>query len=98
MHYIYTRVCFTHAGKCRSRMVAMECGDLEGHLATNISSLFCEPALGRLRKYEGSWFFSNKSIYLAELTLKKVRAIKSSYRLSSDDAAPHPFIVLSACQ
>ena len=60
----------------------MECGDLEGHLTTNISSLFCESVLQRAgapRKCEGSWFSSNKGIYLAELILKKLRAKKSNH-------------------
>ena len=64
--------------------------DLEGCLTANMSFPLRKSVLqraGRLRKYEGSWFSSNKGIHFAELMLKKLRAIKSSYRLSSDDAA-----------
>ena len=67
------------------------CGDLEGRSTTYITSQFRKSAFrqkaGRPRKYEGSWFSANKRIYLAELTLEKLRAIKSFYRLGSDDAA-----------
>ena len=71
------------------QMAAMERGDLEGHSTTNISSPFHQSVLqraGRPRKYEGSWFSSNKRIYFTELMLKKLRAIKTSYKLSSNDA------------
>ena len=71
------------------QMVVMKHGDLEGHSITNISSPFHQSVLqrtGRPRKYEGSWFSSNKRIHFAKLMLKKLRAIKSSYILSSNDA------------
>lgn len=74
-----------------SRVAETERGDLEGRSTTNIASPFRESVFrqraGRPRKYEGSWFSANQRIYLAELTLKRLRAIKSSYRLGSDDAA-----------
>ena len=68
----------------------MEHGDLEGCSTTNIYSPFHNSVLqraGRPGKYEGSWFSSNKRIYLTKLMLKKLRAIKSSYRHSIDHAA-----------
>lgn len=81
-----------HASKLQLRMVAVQCGDLEGRSTTNIASPFCESVFqqsaGRPTKYECSWSSANKGIYLAELT-KKLRATKSSYRFSSDDAAIH---------
>ena len=76
----------TYTSKWRSRMAAMERGDLEGFSTTNISSPFHKSVLqiaGRPRKYEGSWFSGSKRIYLADLTLKELRAIKSSYRRCS---------------
>ena len=53
----------------------MKRGDLEGRLTTNISPPFRELVLqkaGRPRKYEGSWYSSNKRVYLTELTFKKL--------------------------
>ena len=71
-----------------AEIAAMDRGDLQGCLATNIASPFCESIfrqrVGRPRKYEG---LCNKRIYLAELTLEKLRTIKSSNRLGSDNAA-----------
>lgn len=96
MHYVYVRV-FAHNPHMCKQMAAQDGstgvwrGELEGCPTTYIASPFRESAFrqraGWPRKYEGSWFSANKRIYLAELTLEKLRAIKSSYRLGSDDAA-----------
>ena len=53
-------------------MVAMECGDLEGHSWTNIVSPFRESAFW----IAGSWFSANEMIYLSKLTLVKLRALR----------------------
>ena len=98
MHIIYYMSCVTYAHECllhtcKQMMAAMERDDLDGCLTTNISSLFRESVFwqraGRPRKYEGSWFY--KRLYLVKLTLKKLRTIKNSYRLCSDNATvQHP--------
>ena len=63
----------------------MVCGDLEICLPIDISSPFYESAFqqraGRPRKYKDSWFFGNKRIYLTQLMLNKLKAIKSSYKV-----------------
>ena len=54
----------------------MESGELEGFSTTIISSPFHKSVLqraGKPRKYKGSWFSSNKRIYLTKLMLKKLR-------------------------
>ena len=83
-------ITYAHAFASQLQMAEIERSDLEGcRSTTDVSSLLCVSAFrqraGRPRKYEGSWFSSNKRIYLAEPTLKKLRAIKSLYGLSSDD-------------
>ena len=65
-----------------AEMAAIEYVDLQGCLETNIASSFCT-AVFWSRKYEGLWFLANNRIYLAELTLEKLRAIKIS---NSDNA------------
>ena len=96
MHYIYARA-FHYLHTCKQMAGGGHgawCVDLESRPTTHIASQFREPAFrqraGRPRKYEGSWFSANKRIYLTELTLEKLRAIKSSCRLGSDDAAVQP--------
>ena len=96
--YLYVRA-FTH-NTCKQ--MAHEdggdgvwCGNLELPISVR-ESVFWHRA-GRPRKYKGSWFSANKRIYLAELTLEKLRAIKSSYRLGSDDAAVQHLIARHEC-
>ena len=70
-----------------AEMVGMEHGDLRGCSAMNITSLFYEAVFRQSRKYESLWFLANKRIELAELTLEKLRVIKISNRVGSNDTA-----------
>ena len=85
-------------------MVAMECVEIWKAALLPILFLYfvnLYQRAGRLRKYEGLYFSANKRIYISELTMEKLRVIKSSNGLGSYDVtvlAHHGCREMSICK